>query len=185
MQNKNRVRRTSEKVVFRSKNGKYIVKEVVDVVEGKKVRKMFRQGGESVTILPLLDNETILIENQYRATIGKWGYELPSGKIDTGESALDAASRELEEEAGYRAQNIKFIYKRFIAPSFTDGTDSVFIARQLTKTKSHLEADEQIKLTTMKVSTLLNLIKKGVIKNPELIEPFLFWYTFNKNAVIH
>ncbi len=63
---------------------------------------------EGVVICSLLksDPERIVLIRQYRYPLGDWIYELPAGLIDPGESAEQAAIRELREETGYRLEPV-------------------------------------------------------------------------------
>ena len=54
-------------------------------------------------MLPMLDEQTVLLERQYRYPLRRHFFELPAGKIDPGEEPLETAQRELSEECGYEA----------------------------------------------------------------------------------
>lgn len=67
---------------------------------------------DAVAILALIRSKTrafpvstVIIE-QYRPPIGKFIVELPAGLIDNGETAEQAAIRELKEETGYVADSV-------------------------------------------------------------------------------
>lgn len=63
------------------------------------------QIGQGVCLLPIV-GEQVLLVRQYRPAVGEWTEELPAGMIDTDETAEDAATRELQEETGYRAERV-------------------------------------------------------------------------------
>ena len=83
---------------------------------------------------------------QYRKSIEKELYELPSGKIEIGESPLDCAIRELKEETGYSTENLKLIYKYYATPVFSNQLVFIYLAKDLTPGKNHLEEDEFIEV---------------------------------------
>ena len=86
----------------------------VDTVEvpnkGYQKREIIEHKG-SVAIVAITNDNKIVLVKQYRKSIEKELYELPSGKIEIGESPLDCAIRELKEETGYSTENLKLIYK--------------------------------------------------------------------------
>ena len=70
----------------------------------------------AVIILALTPQDKLLFVEQYRVPIQQFTIEMPAGLVgdvagQTGESALIAAQRELEEETGYRCQRMEFIHR--------------------------------------------------------------------------
>ena len=107
-------------------------------------------GHDAVAILPILDDGRIIIERQYRHPLERYLYEIPAGHIDEGETPMQAARRELEEETGYYPKKLKRMFGIFEAPgSFTQFLH-VFLAENLEQKKISRETDEVI--TTIKVS---------------------------------
>ena len=94
----------------------------------------------AVMVVPLLDNETILLVKEYCA--GTHSYELgfPKGLIDPGETAIIAANRELKEEIGFGASTLEHLHKVAMAPTFFSGGMDIFIACDLYSEK--LTGDE-------------------------------------------
>jgi ADP-ribose pyrophosphatase len=69
------------------------------------------EAGDAVWILPLTAAGEVVLLYQYRYTLGKWIWELPSGGIERGGDPLEAAQRELLEEAGGSAPNWRFLMR--------------------------------------------------------------------------
>ena len=63
----------------------------------------------AICCIPVLENGNICLIQQYRYSVRKHMIELPAGKLDIGEKPKDCAKRELEEEIGYQANNIKLL----------------------------------------------------------------------------
>lgn len=97
-------------------------------------------GRGAVMIVPMIDEHTMLLVREYCA--GTHSYELgfPKGLIDAGESAAEAANRELKEEIGYGAENLTLIHTVAMAPAFFDAQMTIFLADKLYVEK--LEGDE-------------------------------------------
>lgn len=123
-----RVKVRLDKVTLQS--GKEMTYEIVEVADAVAV----------LAILP--DNKVVILRNN-RPPVEKELYEVPAGKIDPGEDAATAAKRELQEETGYAAQNIKFVGALYTSPGITTEKIHCFIATGLTKGEQNLEEAEQ------------------------------------------
>ena len=169
-------KRLSERVVFRSKNKRLVLKEAMDLVNGKRIRHIYRNSKNlGVVVIPILDDGRVVLERQYRPAIKKLIYELPAGKCKDRESASKAAIRELEEETGYKAGEVNFLYSRRPAPWLMDNTDKVFLARNLVKTRMRMDDDEMIDVVPMKVDRIKQMIKSGTIEDSGTREALLYW----------
>jgi ADP-ribose pyrophosphatase len=98
----------------------------------------------AVVILPMLNQNEIILIRQYRYAVDDVLWELPAGSLEPGESVLDAAVRELEEETGYHAESVSELASFFSAPGFTDERMHLVMATNLTKTAANPDDDESI-----------------------------------------
>ncbi len=170
------VKRLSERTVFRSKNRRLVLKEATDLVNGKRIRHIYRSSKNlGVVIIPILSDGRILLERQYRPAIMKRTYELPAGKCNDHETASMAAVRELEEETGFKARKMSFLYKRRPAPWLMDNTDKIFLAQDLLKTGKRPDGDEIIDIVPLKISKIKQMIKAGIIEDSGTREALLYW----------
>lgn len=176
-------KRLSEKKVYRKEE--YV--KVVDLVNGRRIEKQFRRvdGPYTVTVLPLLDEDTILLVRQYRPAMRNTGfsrsgfiYELPGGHVEKGESPAKAARRETEEEIGYTAKSMKFLYTRVITPWSSDGGDSMFIAKGLVKSRKRLDEDELMETVPFKADEIKRMLKDGKIFDLSTRDGLLYWLWF-------
>ena len=135
-------------------------------------------GGDAVAVLPILDDGRIIIEKQYRHPLERYLYEIPAGHIDYGETPVQAARRELEEEIGYYPRSLKHIFGIFEAPgSFTQFLH-VYLAEGLERKKISRETDEVI--TTVKVSLKKahEMIRQNKICDSKTISGILYYSSF-------
>src|SRR5271154_3240184 len=72
--------------------------------DGFKIKRAIVHHGGSAVMMPVDDKERILLVRQYRLPAKQYLWELPAGRLDAGETPLQAARRELIEETGYRAK---------------------------------------------------------------------------------
>jgi ADP-ribose pyrophosphatase len=86
----------------------------------------------SVVVVALDDDGRVVLVNQYRPAVGAQLDELPAGLLDVaGESALDAARRELAEEARLTADEWNVLLDLFPSPGISTEAVRVFLARGL------------------------------------------------------
>ena len=114
-------------------------------------REYERMQGSSrgaVMVIPMLDQETILLVREYCA--GTHTYELgfPKGLIDLGEKPEEAANRELKEEIGHGSKQLNLLHKVSMAPAFFDAQMHIFTAQDLYI--QWLEGDEPEALEVVK-----------------------------------
>src|SRR3977135_3588690 len=78
-----------------------VLEDEVRLPDGKTGRREYIRHPGAAAMVPLLDDETVILIWQYRYSARRHFYEIPAGKIDAGEEALQTAQRELREECGY------------------------------------------------------------------------------------
>jgi ADP-ribose pyrophosphatase len=100
--------------------------------EGTVSNRLVIRLGDAVSVVPVVEDEVVLIR-QYRTPVDKPLLELPAGKLDVpGEDPSAAAARELAEEAGFVAGQIRQLAHFYTSPGFLDEAMTVFIATDLT-----------------------------------------------------
>ena len=80
-----------------------------------------------VMIIPILNSNFVFI-SEYSAGINDYSLSFPKGKIDEGESVLEAANRELQEEIGYKSTTLEQIYTIDLAPGYMNHKTHVVVA---------------------------------------------------------
>ena len=91
----------------------------------------------AVSILALDEQDRLLLINQYRHPVGMRMWEIPAGLLDvSGESALEAAQRELGEEADLRAEQWHTLADFDNSPGSSAEANRIFLARGLSEVPS-------------------------------------------------
>ena len=118
------------------------------------------KGRGAVMIVPMIDNETILLVKEYCA--GTHSYELgfPKGLIDPGETAIIAANRELKEEVGFGAQELQSLHTVAMAPAFFSGSMEIFIAHNLYPEKLAGDEPEPLEVVPWRLDDYANLLAR-------------------------
>jgi ADP-ribose pyrophosphatase len=117
----------------------------VDEIEydsgNKAIREVAVHPGGAV-VIPVTGEGKLVMVTQFRYPFQKTLLEFPAGKLDEGEDPLKCAVRELEEETGYRSENVKKIGEIYTAPGYCTETLSLFVARDLKKGDHNREEGE-------------------------------------------
>lgn len=117
----------------------------------------------SAVIVPLFEDQTIGVIRQYRYVINDYIYEIPAGTIDSGESPVQCAGRELEEETGYSASRLIPLGKTYLLPAYSDEISYLYLARDMTRSVQNLDEDEIIEVHRFKIQDLLKMIDSGIV----------------------
>ncbi len=113
----------------------------------------------AAAVLPVTEDGRILMVRQYRHALGRFTLEIPAGKLDSpDEPMIECARRELEEETGYRSDDLELLININTTVAFCDEFIGVFLARDLKKTQQHLDLDEDINVEAWELPDLLELI---------------------------
>ncbi len=123
----------------------------------------------AAAVVPVKDDGTVVLIRQFRHAAGGFIYEIPAGKLASGEDPLHCASRELEEEVGYRASTFELLSSIFTAPGFADEVIHVYKATGLTKGRQHLDRDEVLDVIEMPLSEAITKIEDGTIRDGKTI----------------
>jgi len=111
---------------------------------GRAVRREVVEHPGSVAVLPLHDDGSVVMIDQYRHPVGRRMRELPAGLLDVpGEDPLAAAQRELVEETGYTAWGWWVLADVAPSPGFSDEVVRVFLARGLTEVGRPADGDDE------------------------------------------
>jgi ADP-ribose pyrophosphatase len=150
--------------------------EVIEPTGVRVKRDVVRHSG-SVVILAVDESSggpRIILENQYRHAAGRFLLELPAGRIDEGENALNAAKRELLEETGYSARSWKRVLHFWASPGFVAEAMSIYLARGLRPGPAQPEDDEVIELKLVPLEKAVSMVLKGTIQDAKTIAGVLW-----------
>ncbi|MEM0373782.1 MAG: NUDIX hydrolase [Sulfolobaceae archaeon] len=141
---------------------------------GKEYETAYIRHRGSVIIIPFLDNETVLMIRQYRPIVNKWLLEFPAGTIEENEKVEETAKRELIEETGYLAEDIKIIHSYFVSPGTSTEKMYIAIANELKFIGSKPESYELIELMPIKIAKIKELVKRKEIEDGKTLVAILF-----------
>ena len=141
------------------------VSEDVTLPNGSRAELAMVRHPGSTAVVPLFQDNTVLMERQYRHAVQDYLLEIPAGTMEPGEAPLNCARRELEEETGYMAEEFISLSQVDILPAYTDERIYVYLAKGLTPSRQQLDDDEVIEVVTYPFDEALKLIDSGQIRD--------------------
>ena len=149
-----------------------ILKVYTDDVEvnGQMSKWDFIHHNGGAAVIPLTDDGKILMVRQYRNSIDRFTLEIPAGALDSAdESGMECVARELEEETGFRSENIEWLITVRSFPAFSNEKVEIFVARDLKPSKQKLDEEESIELEMYTLDQLKEMIFRGEIQDAKTV----------------
>lgn len=134
------------------------------------------EAGNWVNILPITDDQEVVLVKQYRAGIDDFSLEIPGGLIDPGEDPKDAAIRELMEETGYSTIPDKIIPLGFVHPNpaIMNNSCYLFAAEGVQMTgEQNLDTMEDIEIVLMPFRDFIEQIRNDTISHALVLDTVL------------
>jgi len=147
---------------------------------GYEIRRCIVRHVGSAVMMAVDAKKRILLVRQYRLPAGTKMWELPAGRLDPGESPLQAAKRELTEETGYKARKWTKLVSFYASPGYVAEKMTIFLATDLTEGKAQPMDDEKIETRWFTSAEVESMIKSGRIIDGKTMIGFLTWKRFTK-----
>lgn len=140
------------------------------VANGHEAHWDFIHHDGAAAVLPVTDDGKILMVRQYRNALDRDTLEIPAGKLDApDEPKIECAYRELEEETGYRTEQMEYLISLNTTVAFCDEAIDIFVARNLIPSHQHLDEDEVIDVEPWELKDLLELIYSGKMTDAKTV----------------
>jgi ADP-ribose pyrophosphatase len=140
--------------------------------------EMIRHPGASA-VVPFVNDPRdadpdVLLIRQFRHAAERYVWEIPAGRLEPGEAPETCARRELEEEAGVTAGELRRLTTIYTTPGFTDERIHLFLASGLGEGTERREADEFLEVHRMPWSRVLRLIEQGEVEDSKTLVALMF-----------
>ena len=128
----------------------------------------------AAAVVPVTEDGKILMVRQYRNALDRYTLEIPAGALDSeDEPGIACASRELEEETGYRCDNLEWLITLRTSVAFCNERIEVFVAKNLVPSHQHLDEDEFIELKAYTLDELKEKIFAGEIEDSKTVSSLM------------
>lgn len=117
------------------------------------------RGPGAVLIIPVLDDNTILLIREYAAGTDRYELAFPKGKVEPNEEVMDAANREIMEEVGYESAKLTLLKRLSLAPGYMGHITNIILAENLSEHREPGDEPEEIEVVPWKISEIDNLLE--------------------------
>lgn len=136
-----------------------------------------------INVIAITTEGLFVMERQYRQGLGKTCYEIPAGVMEKGETALEAARRELQEETGYGDGEWQEIMTLSGNSSTTSNITHCFLAKGVRKiSEQHLDNTEDLNVCLLTAEQVMLLLTNDKIRQALMAAPL--WKYFAENHLL-
>ena len=151
-----------------------LVNVEVTLPDGKNASRDIVKHPGATAIIAFLDEENIILVEQFRLALNRTMLEIPAGKLNKNEEIIECARRELQEETGYMAKNLEYLGCLATAPGFCDELIYLYKATDLSLGEKNEDEDEFTNVKIMNIAKVKELIRKGEIIDGKTISIFAY-----------
>lgn len=124
----------------------------------------------AAAVVAVQEDGKLLMVKQYRNALDRYTLEIPAGARDSvNEPTIICAARELEEETGFRCDNLEFLISLKTTVAFCNELIDVYVARELIPSKQNLDADEFIDIEAHGLDQVCQWIYEGEIQDSKTV----------------
>lgn len=124
----------------------------------------------AAAVVAVRDDGKLLMVRQYRNALERETLEIPAGGLNGREEpTIEAAARELQEETGYRSEDLELLNSIYTTVAFCNEKIDIYLARNLTCGTQHLDEDEYIDVEAWDLDDLMQMIFESKIQDSKTI----------------
>lgn len=158
-----------------------LVSENITLENGVTTNMVFVHHPGAAAIVPMVNQDQIILIKQYRHTLRDYIWEIPAGTRSPDETALTCAKRELIEETGYSAGKWIELFEITPVPGYSDERIQLFLATDMEAAQQNLDKDEMLNVHKIHFDEALNMIRRGDIRDSKTISGLFLAYNWLQN----
>ena len=152
------------RVIFRGRKIDLALKSVTLADGSESDREVILHPG-AVALVPMVDADHVCLVRVRRHAIDKLILEVPAGTIDPGESPDATAARELREETGYTAGQVRRVAEWWPSPALFTERMYLYLCTDLRPGPTDLQPDEQIEPVVVPWAEAMRMVYEGQIED--------------------
>jgi len=146
-----------------------VYSDTISIPNGNIAHWDFIKHKGAAAVIPITDDGKVVMVRQYRNALDRETLEIPAGGLNPDEPTIDAAARELEEETGYRSNDLELLITVATTVAFCNEKIDIYLARNLIQSKQNLDEDEYVEVEEYTVDELTDMIYAGKINDSKTI----------------
>lgn len=150
-----------------------IRRDTLKTPDGRETKLEIVDHGGSVVIIPVDEENNLLFVRQYRHAAGKEVLELPAGTRDKEEPYENCAAREIREETGMQAGQLKKIGEFYLAPGYSTEFMAVFLATELKENPLQADDDEFLQVEKIPLRKAVDMAEHGEVLDAKSLAALL------------
>lgn len=132
----------------------------------------------AAAVIPVMDDGRIIMVRQYRNALERFTLEIPAGALDeSDEPGKTCSARELEEETGYRSENLEWLMTLRTTVAFCNEKIEVYVAHNLIPLKQHLDPNEFVNVEIHTIEELKQMVFSGEIEDSKTVAAIMAYDT--------
>lgn len=153
----------------------------VELENNKTSKREYVNHNGGASIVAVDDEDNIYLVEQFRYAYRENILEIPAGKLEKGEEAIECARRELFEEIGGTCESLELLSKIYPTPGYSNEPLYVYLAKGLKIGENHLDDGEFLNVVKMPFKKALELVMDNTIKDSKTVIGILKYNTiYNK-----
>ena len=146
-------------------NGRVINVKLHDIElhDGSKSKREIVEHTGGVGVIALTEDKEVFMVTQYRIAAQQMMLEIPAGKLEKGEDPKSAGLRELQEETGYKANNIQYLGVYYATPGYCQEKLHIYLATDLEFVGQNLDEGEYLNVSKHSLDELYQMVMDNKI----------------------
>jgi ADP-ribose pyrophosphatase len=144
-------------------------KDTVETANGSVSYREIVEHSGGVAVAAITHDNKMVMVRQFRNPAGRIVLEAPAGKREKDEDPAETAERELKEETGYTASNIKLLTKFFASVGYSEEVIHIYLCTGLTPGETEFDDNESLDIIEYDLDELYQMVLRGEVEDSKTI----------------